>query len=215
MNDMERERAIEQLKGQIDKDVARIFELAQQAGQSFESASRVRDAARKRLESQVADLRAGNAPGVVGLQDPLNTIIFTNQQDAERNAEALQEGGPKGERPAFVMLMAVQTPRGADLLGWTALRRDTGYIFRAASTLPFAYSRAQDWDNIGMFGFSLNLGKVRPPEQVAEQTTPQRGQGAGGGPAGPGLSPDGTPKAPEPAAPPTGPRGPRGTPGGQ
>lgn len=207
LSDLERDKAIEQLKKQIDKDVERVMEIALQSGQPFEAATRIRDIARKRLESQLADIKAGQsaANGLMGINDPLNTIAFTNNLDASANSDKLEDIKGLGEKPAFVMLMAVQTPQGADLLGWTVNRRGDGFQFRPASTLPFAYARASDWDSVGMFGFSLNLGKVVPPKVAEEEAA-----AAKPAPAAP-KAPD-APSGPAGPGGPGGPRGPRSTP---
>lgn len=204
MSDLERDRAIEALTAQVEKDVARIFEIALQGGQTFESAQRLADAAKARLQSQLADIKSGQQRGL-GIDNPLDTIFFTNQIEAEGPKDRLEDIKGIGEKPAFVMLMAVQTPTGADLLGWTVKRAGDGFVYRAASTLPFSYSRASDWDSTGMFGFSLNLGKVLPPEQGPEQVAPDA----------PAPSAPDAPSGAPPSMPPSpgGPRGPR-APGG-
>jgi hypothetical protein len=73
------------------------------------------------------------------------------------------------------MLLAVQTPMGADLLGWTARKAGDNWVFGNASTLNSPRPKASDWDNVGMFGFSLGTGKAptvsRPTPKKDEKPT--------------------------------------------
>jgi hypothetical protein len=83
----------------------------------------------------------------------------------------------------MALLIAVQTPGHADLLGWTAKKGGDAWVFNNASTLNSSRAKASDWDNVGMFGFSLGTGKA----PVAPRPTPAKKEeqpaGGGGSPA--------------------------------
>ncbi|MGH7133219.1 MAG: hypothetical protein ACREJO_14905 [Phycisphaerales bacterium] len=93
--------------------------------------------------------------------------------------------GPKAE---MVMLMAVQTPAGSDLLGWTASKADDKWVFNNASTTAQVQPKASDWDSVGMLGFSLGTGKSKEKEKAVEPAkTGEGGQGGNPGkPSAPG-----------------------------
>jgi hypothetical protein len=209
LSDMERDRAIQQMTAQINEDVKRFYERLLFRGASAEEAQRYTDAFKATLERQLADVKAGRRSGL-GLSSLEELIIQAQRsEDTSGDAKALVAGGDK---PDMVMLMAVQTPDGADLLGWTAKRAGDNWVFSNASTVPFQRARATDWDPIGMFGFSLNTGKELPPEQ-AKASTPDTSPAGGARPPGPSGPPGpGGPGGPGPSVPPPPPSGPTSIP---
>jgi len=80
---------------------------------------------------------------------------------ANLKAEASGDAALGGTRPEMVILLAVQDAGGAYLLGWGGNRGGSDWTFNNASTLSLVRSRAADWDNIGMLGFSIGDGEAR------------------------------------------------------
>jgi len=117
---------------------------------------------------------------------------------SDGSAEAAIEG-----KPEFVVLMAVQDPRGSYLLGWSGLRDGGSWLFNNASTVPIERNRASDWDDVGMVGFSIGNGEILP-ETPANDTAGKPGE----------KGADGAPSLPTPAAPQDGAPIPRKTPSG-
>jgi hypothetical protein len=86
------------------------------------------------------------------------------------------------DAPEMALLIAVQTPAGAELLGWSG-RKSGGeggnWVFGNASTLATPRVKASDWDNVGMFGFSLGTGRAplaAKPVKVADDKKPNNDQ---------------------------------------
>ena len=110
------------------------------------------------------------------------------------------------DTPTMALLFAVQTPSGAELLGWTARKAGDTWVFSNASTLAHARRKAADWDGVGMFGFSLGVGKSAAPavtRRAAEDTKPS--DNTVPAPAREGEKPS-SDKPGEPAKPPRDPR---------
>lgn len=99
-------------------------------------------------------------------------------EGAQRNAgEATPPPSPEvaSDSPDMALLIAIQTPNGAELLGWTGRKGGENWVFNNASTLGIPRGKAADWDGVGMFGFSLGTGKapVAPkPVRATEEKKP-------------------------------------------
>ena len=102
-----------------------------------------------------------------------------------------------GTKADMVILMAVQTPAGADLLGWTAAKNDDKWVFNNASTTAQVQPKASDWDNVGMLGFSLGTGKTKEKEKAVEPAK----SGSGDNKNSPGGTSPGSPSPGNPSGP--------------
>ncbi len=140
----------------------------------------------------------------------LDRNLINAQNDSGKHES--DEGGSadiNSDSPPMALLIAVQTPDGAELLGWSA--RKTGgegsgsWVFSNASTLSSLRAKASDWDGVGMFGFSLGTGKapVAAPTPKPAETAPGNSNGGGLTPAGGGAGGGNTPPT---ALPPRDPR---------
>ena len=86
------------------------------------------------------------------------------QKDLARlNSKATMDAVLDG-KPEFVVLMALQDPKGSYLLGWGGVRDGQSWQFNNASTMRIERPRASDWDSIGMLGFSIADGDLILPE---------------------------------------------------
>jgi hypothetical protein len=116
-----------------------------------------------------------------------------------------------GAPPAQVLLIAVQRPDGAMILGWTAAGGGDTWTFDTVSTLPMLRARADQWDGIGMAALSLGTGRRALAEEPQSQPdgtpappSPPGMPGLPGGPAAPGMpatpggpaAPTGVPSSP-------------------
>lgn len=88
------------------------------------------------------------------------------------------------DRPSMVLLLAVQDPQGSYLLGWGGQNAGTGqWLFNNVSTIALARKRAQDWDGIGMLGFSVGASEAAGtlPDVPVPAPAPGGPQGPRGG----------------------------------
>jgi hypothetical protein len=124
------------------------------------------------------------------------------------------------------MLLAVQDPQGAYLLGWTVQKVGDTWLFGNAPSTPDVRARASAWDGTGAEGFqAMKLASAPPPPVPVDDASGGTGTGTGGGggdsgggggggspPSTPPSGPEGAPPAAPrpPAAPPGSPRGPGG-----
>jgi hypothetical protein len=98
----------------------------------------------------------------------------------------------------MALLLAVQTPDGADLLGWTGRKAGDSWIFNNASTLGLPRAKASDWDNVGMFGFSLGTGKAPVAPKATKREEPKPAEGGGNATSTPSPAPEPGPGSPPP-----------------
>lgn len=108
----------------------------------------------------------------------------------------------------YMVLMAVQSPDGVDLLGWGIERAFDKWTFNNASTDAQLKSRAADWDGVGVAGFSRDsrtgtAAVAAPASESGEKTE-------GGTDAAPGDNPEKTDEPGEQKDPPREKRTPRG-----
>jgi hypothetical protein len=105
--------------------------------------------------------------------------------------------------------MAIQDPKGAYLLGWTAEKIGDNWMFTNAPATNEVRPRAAMWDGVGTEGFQV-VRVAAAPSAVPDELTPGGSSGGGtndggmdGGGGGGGGGPDSSP----PSSP-----GPGGTP---
>jgi len=132
-------------------------------------------------------------------------------EDGSTPAPAPTDPSAISDAPEMALLIAVQTPTGAELLGWSARKAGESWMFNNASTLNSARAKAADWDSVGMFGFSLGTGKapVPPKPTKAPEEKKPAGESAPSvsGPSGPSTpAPGGSPDKPADPRPPRDPR---------
>ncbi|MFT3686231.1 MAG: hypothetical protein QM783_15145 [Phycisphaerales bacterium] len=151
VGDIERQAGIAQMKAMWPGQLAAFDDLLTKRGIDKNEKDRLKEFFKQELQKQL-DAAQNSKTGLGDEADTSNPA-----------------GG--GDTLEMVMLMAVQTPMGADLLGWTARKAGDSWVFNNASTLNSARAKASDWDNVGMFGFSLGTGKApsrraRPPRRT-------------------------------------------------
>lgn len=153
---MERDAAVEQIMKEAEREVERFRKGLERKGYSTEDIQRMTEAFAEETIKAAANLKFAGAADSLG-----------------------------DERPSMVLLLAVQDASGSYLLGWTGIKNGDTWAFNNASTLGMTRARAEDWDGIGMLGFSLGTGQAALPAGEAPATPPAPGPaGAPGKPGG-------------------------------
>ncbi|MBL0871607.1 MAG: hypothetical protein IBJ18_13625 [Phycisphaerales bacterium] len=127
-------------------------------------------------------------------------------------AQMVESGSSLMDVPEMVCLTAVQDGSGSILLGWSASRAGGKWTFSNSSTTPIVRAKANDWDDIGMLGFSLGTGKLASAEGGGSSSPgggsggggpqkPNSPGGGGGSPSGPSTTPPEGPTKRTPAGP--------------
>jgi hypothetical protein len=141
-----------------------------------------------------------------GLSDELVGKLSDLAHDL--NGDTPAAGSPSGGSTLGI-LMAIQDPKGAYLLGWTAEKIGDNWMFTNAPATNEVRPRAAMWDGVGTEGFQV-VRVAAAPSAVPDELTPGGSSGGGtndggmdGGGGGGGGGPDSSP----PSSP-----GPGGTP---
>ncbi len=174
--------------------------LARDPGKIAELQSKLSDAAKA----------AGISEEVIAKLDELRTQLA---QSAPAPDAAPSGGSGTG------VLLAIQDPKGAYILGWAAERVGDTWVFTNAPAAGDIRPRASLWDNVGPEGFqAVRIAAAPSSFSMPDDThrsggssgSGDQGGGGGGGGAPGGREPGGSPPAGTPPAPP--PRAP-GSPG--
>ncbi len=152
MSDMERDQAIAAIEAVNERRLRERFEGLRSIGEKEEDANRIVNGLREELVADVARLRTRSASATFG-----------------------------DNKPEMVLLLAYQTPAGAQVMGWTGARAGDGWVFNQARTVATSYPNVGDFDTMGMLAFSTTDDEARPG-------TSSVGGRAGGAAATPGLS---------------------------
>jgi hypothetical protein len=158
-------------------------------------------------------------PGVLEQIKAGGAVTPEQMAEVEKALQPLMQSG-ESTGSSIGVLLAVQEPGGAYLLGFAAEQVDGGWVFASAPSSPEVRARASAFDGIGNEGFR----EVTLQSAIAEapRTAPAADSGSGGGGGGGGGRPNpGGEGAPGPSSPepptapaPSGPGGPGRAPGG-
>lgn len=151
MSDMERDQAIAAIEAVNERRLRERFEGLRSIGEKEEDANRIVNGLREELAADLARLRARSAASTFG-----------------------------ENRPEMVLLLAYQTPAGAQVMGWTGARAGDGWVFNQARTVGTTYANVSEFDALGMLAFSTTDDEARPGTAG--------GSAGGGGTAMPGLN---------------------------
>lgn len=179
-SELERQQGIAQMKAMMPGRLTSIENMLDKRGVDKNEKARILAEAKRKMEEE------------------FNNLQFEKALDAIKNGDT----ATPSDAPAMAMLLAVQTPDGAELLGWTAQKGGDKWVFNNASTLAVARAKAADWDGVGMFGFSLGTGQA-PVEAKPAAGAGGGGSGGGGnsGGGGGGGAPSGGSPSPSPDKP--------------
>jgi hypothetical protein len=144
MSDLERDQAIANIEAVNERRLRERFEGLRSIGEKEEDANRIVNGLREELAADLARLRARSAASTFG-----------------------------ENRPEMVLLLAYQTPAGAQVMGWTG-------VFNQARTVGTTYANVSDFDSLGMLAFSTTDDEARPGTAG--------GSAGGGGTAMPSLN---------------------------
>lgn len=162
VGDLERQQGIAQMRAMLPAQLKNYEDVLIKRGMDINEIARYMEEFKKEIEEAVVNAQLESAMNSAMSGDSAALSALASLPNADEN-------------PEMAMLVAVQTPEGAELLGWTARKAGDAWIFNNASTLSTARVKAKDWDGVGMFGFSLGIGQA-----AAEASTPRRpGEGPG------------------------------------
>lgn len=133
MSDMERDQAIAAIEAVNERRLRERFEGLRSIGEKEEDANRIVNGLREEFAADVARLRARSAASTFG-----------------------------ENRPEMVLLLAYQTPAGAQVMGWTGARAGDGWVFNQARTVGTTYANVSEFDALGMLAFGTTDDEGRP-----------------------------------------------------
>lgn len=119
------------------------------------------------------------------------------KQHTEEAVQAMTAAASPSGGDQIGVLLAIQDPQGAYLLGWAAERQGEDWKFGNAPSMPEIRARASSFDGIGSEGFQevqlVSAPIVAPPADGGESTGGGGSSGGGGGGGGGGGSPSSPP----------------------
>lgn len=177
------------IAGEIDAKLASVPEAQRTAIKTALGSMRPEQILKMLEENRAMMETALQAAGAS--EDQLSQIIDGTKSAIESIASASSAGGD-----ATGVLLAVQDPTGAYLLGWEAVSQGEGgtWKFGNAPSMPEVRARASSFDGTGVEGFQEVQLSAAPPV-IAPPPEPD-GSGGGGSGGGGGGSPGSTPSAP-------------------
>jgi hypothetical protein len=154
--------------------------------------------------SKLADIQSKltDAAKQAGMSDEIVGKLADLQKEIAGDAPAA--GGPSGGSTLGI-LMAIQDPQGAYVLGWAAEKIGDAWMFSNTSATRETRARAAMWDGVGPEGFlAVRVAAAPTVDEMIPGAAPS---GGGGDRPGGGSSPDSAPppSSPEPSSPPVAP----------
>ena len=177
VGDLERQQGLAQMKAMWPSQIRAFEDILIKRGVDKNETARLLEQFKTRLEEEFTKAQFEKVLG-----------------SASTSEGATPDPAIGGDSSEMAILIAVQTPMGADLLGWTARKAGDNWVFNNASTLGLPRAKASEWDNVGMFGFSLGTGKA----PVAPKSSKAADKPSGGADGSTAPTPSGGTPSPSP-----------------